>query len=231
VRSVVDGRSRVAEDRRRSVASRFMMARDRRRGMQVDGERGHEGRVQGNLMISTLLRDILWANVIRNGDGGIGRRLHGHRHGHLGCRKRREGKLADWHRRRQRRLLDRRGRSRGFKACRHDWQVLGGRSRLASGLLLEELRLGARLNAPVVALAWIILGSLNLDKVLVEAQVVTNAVLPAGIVGVVEGIVVADPPVNLGEGEALVGRSKDGHSNQLGVAVRWLGAVIDNGRV
>lgn len=59
----------------------------------------------------------------------------------------------------------------------------------------------------------------------------TNAVLPAGIAGVVEGIVVADPPVNLGEGEALVGRSKDGHSNQLGVAVRGLGAVIDNGRV
>lgn len=57
-----------------------------------------------------------------------------------------------------------------------------------------------------------------------------DAVLPTGIGRAVKGVVVADPLVNLGKCESFLGRSEDGHSNQLGVAVRRLVAVVDDGR-
>lgn len=75
---------------------------------------------------------------------------------------------------------------RGFEARRHDGEVLCRRGRLSRRLFLEELLLSARLNTPVVSLAWIILGSLNLDKILVQAKVMANTILPAGVIGVIK---------------------------------------------
>jgi hypothetical protein len=104
--------------------------------------------------------------------------------------------------RRQARLRNGRSSSRSgwFQSRRHDWQVLGTWGGFASWLLLKELKLGARLNPPVVSLSRIILGPLNLDEVFMEAEIMSDAVLPAGVVGVVKGEVVADPLVNLSQG-------------------------------
>lgn len=111
--------------------------------------------------------------------------------------------MMDGSRRRQTRLGHQCWRrSRGLEAGGHDGEVLGSRDGFARGLFLEELELGAGLDAPVVALAGIVLWSLDFDKVLVQTQVVSNAILPACVIGVVERIVVADPLVNLGKGEA-----------------------------
>lgn len=122
-------------------------------------------------------------------------------------------------------------RSRGgLEAGRHDGEVFGRWCRLSRGLFLEELLLGAGFDAPVVALARVILGSLNLDEVLVEAQVVANTILPTSVVGVIKRVVVANPLVDLGEGQTTHGRSQDGHANELRVAVGGFRAVIDDGR-
>lgn len=58
----------------------------------------------------------------------------------------------------------------------------------------------------------------------------SDAVLPAGIGRAVKGVVIADPIVNLRERELSIGRSEDGHGNQVGVTEGRLATIIDNRR-
>ena len=60
--------------------------------------------------------------------------------------------------------------------------------------------LGPRLDGPVAALARIILWPLLLDEALVETEVVSDAVLPAGVVSPVVREGVRNPLVDLGQG-------------------------------
>jgi hypothetical protein len=90
--------------------------------------------------------------------------------------------------------------------------------------------LGSSFDAPVVSLSWIILGPLNFDEVLVKAEIMSNAVLPTGVVRIVKGEIVANPLVNLSQRESSIWGSENGHSNKLGVAVLGLSAVIVNRR-
>ena len=59
----------------------------------------------------------------------------------------------------------------------------------------------------------------------------TNAVLPAiaSIGHVVVGKGVADPLVDLGQGESAVGCAQNGHANHGRVAVRWLASFVFDG--
>lgn len=66
---------------------------------------------------------------------------------------------------------------------------------------------GAGLDDPVVALSRIVLRSLLFDEGFVQAKVMPDAVLPAGVCGVVEGVGIRDPFVDLGEGQSATGCS------------------------
>lgn len=87
-----------------------------------------------------------------------------------------------------------------------------------------------RCYGPVIALSWVILGALPLLEGLIETEVMPNAILPAALVDAVEFKGVGNPLVDRCQGEAAVRSTKDGHANQLSVAVRGLGAVIVHDR-
>lgn len=123
-----------------------------------------------------------------------------------------------------------RHRPRGLKTGGHDGKVLGGRSSLARGLLLDELLLHSLLDSPVVALTGVVLGPLNFDESLVEAEVVSDTILPPGLFSLVKLEGIRNPLVDLSQGESAVGRAQDGHANELGVAVARLGTIVSNGR-
>ena len=71
-------------------------------------------------------------------------------------------------------------------------------------LVLQEGAFLSRLDGPVVAFARVVLRALDLDKVLVKTEVVTNAVLPAALRQAVEDKVVRDPFVDLSECESAI---------------------------
>jgi hypothetical protein len=81
-------------------------------------------------------------------------------------------------------------------------------------------------DSPVIALSRIVLGTLPLLERLVETEIMPNAVLPAVLVDAVELEGVRDPLVDRSKSKSAIGCTKDGHANQLGVAVRGFGAVI-----
>ena len=82
------------------------------------------------------------------------------------------------------------------------------------------------LDGPVVTFARVVLGALDLDEVLVQAEVVANAVLPAALGQAVEDEVIGDPLVDLGKREATILCTQDGHTDQCCIAKGRLGSVV-----
>lgn len=92
---------------------------------------------------------------------------------------------------------------------------------------VDELGFMAWHDGPIIALAWIVFGSLLFVKGFVETEIVTNAVLPAAFFGLaVIGEGVGDPAVDLGQGQFPLGRAQDGHGNEMGIAALRLFAII-----
>jgi hypothetical protein len=90
--------------------------------------------------------------------------------------------------------------------------------------------LHARFDCPIISLARVVLRSLLLDEMLVQTEVVPNAVLPTGILGAVEGEVIRDPLVDLGERKSSLSGSEDCHADELSITVSRLRSVVDNRR-
>lgn len=86
----------------------------------------------------------------------------------------------------------------------------------------ENLLRGAGVEHPVVALAGVVVMPGHLDETLVQAQIVSDGVLPALLVVPVEGIVAHDVLVDAVECEPLVGGRLDGHHNERVVTIGWL---------
>ena len=78
------------------------------------------------------------------------------------------------------------------------------------------------MESPVGALARPVRPSRDLDKAVVETEVVPERVLPALSVFPVVGEVVHDELVDLGEGQHLLVTMVKRHSGECYVGVRWL---------
>lgn len=81
-------------------------------------------------------------------------------------------------------------------------------------------------DGPVIALPWVILGTLPLLECLVQTEVMPDAILPSVLVDAVELERVGDPFVDRSKGEAAVWCTQDSHADQLGITIRRLGAVV-----
>jgi hypothetical protein len=84
----------------------------------------------------------------------------------------------------------------------------------------------SRLDGPVVTFARVVLGALDLDEVLVQAEVVANAVLPTALGQTVKGEVVRDPLIDLGKREATILRAQDGHANQCCITEGRFSSIV-----
>lgn len=115
------------------------------------------------------------------------------------------------------------GRRLPLRGCR---ERKTGHGSATQGLVLEKLRLHARFNRPVISFSRVILGSFLFNERLVQAQIVADAVLPAGITVLVIGKGIRDPFVDLGQSQPPVSRSENRHPNQCRVTVRRLRAII-----
>jgi len=85
---------------------------------------------------------------------------------------------------------------------------------------------GGRIEHPVVAFARVVVVARNLDEALVEAQIVSDRVLPALLVLAVVREVADDELVNAVERQTLVGAAADRHHDHGIVAVRRLLHVV-----
>ena len=80
---------------------------------------------------------------------------------------------------------------------------------------------------PVVALTRVVVVAGHLDEALVEAEVVSDGVLPALLVALVVREVLHDEFVDLAESHALLGAAADGHHDEGVVAVgRFLRPLV-----